>query len=296
MKSLAHRTAALALGLVTLTLTFTLGVAASGQDDIPRVKLDVTGRNGLAKGQVPFETLASNHMVVRARINGKGPFRLIFDLGAPITLLSNKASETAGVIKGDAPRSILFAMRGEAEVDRLEVGGLTARKLPVIVLDHPALKVLGGALGQPLDGIIGYTFFARYKTTIDYQARLMTFEPVEFNVRNLLKDLPERLAAPKVARRQVLAPGGLFGMTVGEPADPLNAPGVPVLGVLPGSPADRAGLKPGDILTTLDGRWTTSIADTFAAAAGAAAGQPVAAAILRDSQEHALTITPTTGL
>ncbi len=50
----------------------------------------------------------------------------------------------------------------------------------MIVLDHPILKALGDFLGRPLDGIIGYTFFARYRTTIDYQARQMTFEPVDF--------------------------------------------------------------------------------------------------------------------
>ena len=74
-------------------------------------------------------------------------------------------------------------MRGEGKVETLEVGDLTAKDLPVIVLDHPALKALGGFLGRPLDGIIGFTFFARYRTTIDYQAREMTFEPVDFEVR-----------------------------------------------------------------------------------------------------------------
>ena len=104
------------------------------------------GTGQKAKAVVPFEMLASNHMVVRAKINGKGPFRLIFDLGAPITLLSNRAGEASGVVKKDAPRSFLFSMRGEASVETLEVGGLTARDLPVIVLDHPALTALGGLL------------------------------------------------------------------------------------------------------------------------------------------------------
>ena len=53
---------------------------------------------------VPFEMLPTNHMLVEARINDKGPYRLIFDLGAPITLLSNRASEGSGVFKADAPR------------------------------------------------------------------------------------------------------------------------------------------------------------------------------------------------
>src|SRR3954469_9016655 len=89
---------------------------------------------------VPFQMLPSNHMVVQAKVNGKGPFRLIFDLGAPITLLSNRAGEAAGGVKKGAPKSFLFSMRGEASVETLEVGGLKARDLPVIVLDHPALR------------------------------------------------------------------------------------------------------------------------------------------------------------
>ena len=71
--------------------------------------------------------LPSNHMVVQATINGKGPYRLIFDLGAPITLLGNQVSEASGVVKADAPRSFLFSMRGEAEVAKLQVGDLTPR-------------------------------------------------------------------------------------------------------------------------------------------------------------------------
>jgi hypothetical protein len=280
----------LALGLstwLTLTLALTLGAAP------PAVAPKEAGKT---KAVVPFEMLASNHMVVRAKLNGKGPFRLIFDLGAPITLLSNKASETAGVVKKDAPRSILFAMRGESQVEKLEVGDLAVKDLPVIVLDHPALRALGGLLGRPLDGIIGFTFFARYKTTIDYQAREMTFEPVDYEVRNLMRDLPDRLVGPKVAHRRVLAPGALFGLNVAEPVDGLNALGVPIVAVLADSPAAVAGLKVGDVLTTLDGRWTASVADTFTAAGGAVAGRPVVVAVLRDGQELTLTVTPREGL
>ena len=248
------------------------------------------------KATVKFEMLPSNHMVVRAKINGKGPYRLVFDLGAPITLLSNRASEAAGVVKPEAPRSFLFSMRGEAEVKTFEVGDLTARDVPVIVFDHPTVKALGGFFRGPLEGILGFTFFARYRTTIDYQARTMTFEPVDFEVRNLLKDLPERMAGPKVARRRVLAPGGLWGLSVGAPAADPGAPGVPIRTVLPDSPASRAGLKPGDILTTLDGRWTTTVADTYAAASGVPAGQAVPVVILRDGQELTLSVTPKPGL
>jgi hypothetical protein len=244
---------------------------------------------------VPFEMLPTNHMMVRARINGEGPYRLIFDLGAPITLLSNRASEAAGVVKPDAPRWFLLGMRGEAEIDRLQAGDLTVTKLPVIVFDHPVLQALGELVGRRIDGIVGFTLFARYRTTIDYQAHQMTFEPVDYQIRDLLKELPDRMLGPKVARHRVLAAAGLWGIQLGEPTGGLDAPGVPVTAVEEGSPAAQGGLRPGDVITTLDGRWTASIADVFAAAADVEPGRAAAVVILRDGQEMTRTVTPADG-
>ena len=249
-----------------------------------------------ARAIVPFSMLPSNHMLVRAMINGKGPYRLIFDLGAPITLLSNQAGETSGVVKADAPRSFLFSMRGEAEVDKLQISDLTVRKLPVIVFDHPALKVLGEVLGQPIDGIIGFTFFARYKTTIDYQVNEMTFESVNFQMRDLLRELPDRLAGPKKVKRHVLAPVGLWGLRLARPIGGVDTPGVPIAEVLAGSPAAAAGLKSGDVITSLDNRWTTTIADTYAAAAGVKPGREIPVVILRDGKEQTLQVRPVDGI
>jgi PDZ domain/Aspartyl protease len=244
---------------------------------------------------VSFEMLPTNHMLVTAKINGKGPYRLIFDLGAPITLLSNRASEAAGVVDADAPRAFLFGMRGEAEIKRLEAGGLTAAKLPVIVFDHPILQALGDMLGRRIDGIMGFTLFARYRTTIDYQTRRMTFVPVDYEVRDLLKDLPDRMLGPKVAKERVLAPSGVWGIRLGHPTGGLDAPGVPVTAVDDDSPAGRGGLKPGDVITTMDGRWTASIADVFAAAADAEPGRSAGVVILRDGKEMTLSVTPADG-
>jgi PDZ domain/Aspartyl protease len=247
------------------------------------------------KAVVPFEMLPTNHMLVEAKINGKGPYRLIFDLGAPVTLLSNRASEASGVVDADAPRAFLFGMRGEAEIAKLEAGELTATKLPVIVFDHPILSALGDVIGRRIDGIMGFTLFARFRTTIDYQTRRMTFEPVEYEVRDLLKELPDRMLGPKVARERVLAPLGVWGIRLGRPTGGLDEPGVPVAAVDDGSPAQRGGLKPGDVLTTLDGRWTASIADVFAAAADAEPGRAAEVVILRDGKEMTLSVTPADG-
>jgi len=247
------------------------------------------------KAVVPFEMLPTNHMLVQARINDKGPYRLIFDLGAPITLLSNRVSEASGVVKPNAPRSFLFGMRGEAEVGKLQVGELTAAKLPVIVLDHPVLKALEEATGRRIDGLMGFTFFARYKTTIDYHAHQMTFEPIDYQIRDLLKELPDRLLGPKVAHHRVLAPSGIWGLRLGEPIGGLDSRGVPIVKVHDNSPADRAGLKPGDVLMTVDGRWTTSIADVYHATAEVEPGRGVTVMIHRNGKEMTLRVTPADG-
>jgi PDZ domain/Aspartyl protease len=248
------------------------------------------------KAVVPFSMLPSNHMVVQATINDKGPYRLIFDLGAPITLLSNQVSEASGVVKADAPRSFLFSMRGEAEIAKLQVGALRTTKLPVIVFDHPALKILGEALGRPIDGIIGFTFFARYRTTIDYQANEMTFEPVDFPIRDLLRELPDRLTGSRKVPRRVVAPGAFLGLRLAKLAGGINSAGVLIAEVLPGSPAALASLKSGDVLTTLDSHWTTSVADAYAAAVSIEPGREIRVGILRDGKEQSLMVRPTDGM
>ncbi len=245
--------------------------------------------------EVPFELLPTNHMIVSATINGKGPYRLIFDLGSPVTLVSRKAATATGLVKPGAPRS-LFNAAGEAKVDSLKLGDLEAEGLPVLVMDHPALKALGQILGRPIDGLMGHTFFARYKTTIDYQARRMTFEPVDHAVRDVFGDLPARLAGPKLAETTILAPAGLWGLVLGEPPDPTDRRGLPVLSVLGGSAAEAAGLRPGDLLTTLDGRWTTTLADAFSAASQLPPGQPAPVVVERDGAPLTLSLIPRAGL
>jgi S1-C subfamily serine protease len=124
----------------------------------------------------------------------------------------------------------------------------------------------------------------------------MTFEPVGYEVRDLLKELPDRLLGPKVARHRVLSAAGLWGMRLGVPTGGLDAPGVPVAAVDDGSPAAKGGLQPGDVITTLDGRWTAAVADVFAAAADVAPGRAAAVVILRDGKEMTLTVTPADGV
>jgi membrane-associated protease RseP (regulator of RpoE activity) len=287
------------LFLLAVLVGFNVGLAmmvlsASQQRRAAANTTSAARQDVLKTAVVPFELLPSNHMVVRAKLNGKGPYRLVFDLGAPITLISNSAAESSGAIDAKTPKSILFSMRGEGKVKALEVGDLSAKDLPVVVFDHPALKALGSFFSGPLDGIIGFTFFARYKTTIDYKAKEMTFTPVDFEIRDLMKDLPKQLSGPRTARERILAPTGLWGLRLGEPLE--DGSGVRISAVLAGSPAAEGGLKTGDALLGIDGRWTTSAADALDASRTLEAGKPVEVEIRREEETLRLSVTPRDGV
>lgn len=248
---------------------------------------------------VPFEMLPSNHMVIEARLNGEGPFNLIFDLGSPIVLLSNRAAERVGALPDDAPRSFLFGARGEGQVTLFQAGPLTAYNVPVVVMDHPAVKALGEALRKPLDGIVGYTLFARYRTTLDYQKKEMTFVPLAGigPVSNLVAELPDRMLGPKVQRTRILAPTALFGLDVADSgADAEPGSGVAITEVHANGPGAAAGFRVGDQILAIDGRWTTHRDDVYTAATACHPHRPVTVEILREGRPLSIRVTPVEGL
>ena len=101
---------------------------------------------------VPFELLKTRHMAVMMKVNGKGPYRLIFDTGAPVVLLNSKIGKQAGLVKGKQPVFSLFNAAGQVKVDKLELGDLTAENVSAVVMDHPTVEAISKALG-PIDGI-----------------------------------------------------------------------------------------------------------------------------------------------
>jgi membrane-associated protease RseP (regulator of RpoE activity) len=283
-----HTTLARRPGLVPALALLVLGSGSACPAQVPDAPADAA-----ISVEVPFEMLPSNHMLVEVMLNDEGPYRLIFDLGSPVTLIGNRAARDAKVVDGRAPTSFLFAAKGEAEVESMRVGELTAEAVPVIVMDHPVVSALGKMLDKPIDGLVGHSFFARYKTTIDYQAKTMSFEPVEHEIRDFIRDLPDRMMGPKVARRIILEPAALFGIDLEDSAD--DRDGVRIASVVPGSPAEEAGLEPGDLLTSLDGRWTVDEADAFDAASKVRPGEPVELTVRRGEETRTLSLTPAVG-
>lgn len=245
---------------------------------------------------VPFELLKTGHMTVMVKVNGKGPYKLIFDTGAPITLLNTKIAKQAGLLAG-VPRSPfpgLFGDVAQVKVKELEVGDQKAESIAAVVMDHPTVEAISRALG-PIDGIVGFPFFARFKTTLDYQAKTLTFVPNGYKPPDVMQGLMLALMVGGEDGPKVLAPAAQWGVVARKDASDEEA-GVVVKDVLAGSAAAAGGIKPGDRLLTLDGRWTDSVPDLYTALAHIKPGLKVKVKVQRDGKSMQLTVTPAAGL
>jgi hypothetical protein len=271
-----------------------------GLADQPTVKPLEKPRSADAKPiTVPFETLKSGHMAVMIKVNGKGPYRVIFDTGAPLHLLNNKLAKEVGLLK-DAPTS-MFPFLGtiaEVKMNKLQVGSAEAANQQAIVMDHPLVEMMSKKLG-PLYGIVGFPFFARYRMTIDYQAEKLTLVPSGYkppgNVLRSMETTMLQLMSASSQPAKVLAPAAQWGVTAGKKADDDQA-GVDIQAVLAGSSAAEAGLKPGDRLLTIDGRWTDSLPDLYEIASHLKPGAAVPLGIQRGGKEMELKIKLRAGL
>jgi hypothetical protein len=246
---------------------------------------------------VPFELLKSRHMAVQVKLNGKGPYRLIFDTGAPTNLVNTRTAKDSGLMKKDDKGGGfgLFSMPGAKTIDTLEIGDVKVEKMPVMVMDHPTVAAISNALG-PIDGLIGFPFFARYKTTIDYQKKEMTFEPNGYVPGDAMQAMMNKLMGAQSGKPEpaIVAPAALWGFGI-DKEEKDDDPGVLIKEVMAGGPAALGGLKEGDKVLTIDGRWTDTIADTYTAASLVRPGRTVIVVVKRDGKEVKISVKPVKG-
>ena len=239
-----------------------------------------------------LEVLKTRHVATSVRINGKDPVRLVFDTGSPITFVRAGAARRIGLIDDKTARGFsLGGLRTMVKAKSVEAGGAEVKDLNVVILDHPTIELIGRFTGG-VDGILGFSFFSRFRTVIDYVAETISFTPNDYVPEEVFGSVMRRvfLGLPD---EKVIAPSGLWGMAID------NAPGgkgVLVKEVFPGTPADSAGLRAGDRILTIDDRWTNGVQECYQAAAGVPAGESVVLAVERGHDQLNLNVTPVKGI
>lgn len=267
-----------------------------------------------------LEVLPSRHLAVQVMLNGQGPFRIILDTGSPVTFVTNAAALKSGLLKPEqAKQPALFGMRGMVTAKTLAIGATQVRDFPLLVLDHPVIETLQQVEG-PLDGILGFSFFSRYRMVIDYVNKTVQFTPNTYQPEDMLGSLMARLMNNQASRR-VLAPLALWGMEVArlqpqptgnkpgagalnkraqkempKQAQSETQPGIEIVRVYANSAASQGGLKAGDRLLSIEDRWTDTLEDCLEAAGQAQPGEKAILHILRQGQPLIVMVTPRTGL
>lgn len=256
--------------------------------------------------EVPYLLTQTNHFVVRALINGKGPFHLVVDTGAPGLFLSKEAAKKAGVESSD---KTYYSVMDEI---RLE-GGPKLEKLKIRVED-PFQLVGMNALGLPgikLDGLMGFSVLARYRITLDPTHQRMIWTRLDFDPKGVVDERPaiRRDDVPlQLQALELLGPAmRVASLFVGKQPETRRIPQgfagflakvegdgdqrqLKVERVWPGTPADVAELKPGDVIAKCDGKEVRDTTQLSEILAKKAAGTKIRLETRRESAERTVEI------
>jgi hypothetical protein len=132
---------------------------------------DFSIRNGQPSTTIPI-VIGENHVYLDVILNGKGPYRFIFDTGGSNVIDPAVAKEIGAFGSGSAQGSGVGSQTESlsfARVSTLQAGDavLTDQLFAVA----PTRQGFGVSAGHPVDGLIGWEVLARYVTTFDYANR-----------------------------------------------------------------------------------------------------------------------------
>lgn len=251
--------------------------------------------------QVPYRLTKTQHILVRAKINGKGPFNFILDTGAPALFVATKVAKKAGT---DPDKN------GWGAFDKFEIeGGVPVAKAKGRIEDPFQLEGMNGLglAGAELHGMIGYNVLARYRIEIDFTKDKMTWMELDFD-----PPAPKGLDGGKAGLPELDAFGALakgLGGLLGRKGKPeVVARGflglelaesdgkVTVKKVLEKGPADKAGLKAGDRIAQFDGKKVENGDGLLKLAAELTAGKDVKLTVVRGDKEREITVKAGEGL
>ena len=85
---------------------------------------------------VPFEMLVTRHMAMQIKVNGKGPYRVIFDTGAPISSISSKVAKESGARVAVHSLACQLVRRVQPTGTKSIASVAWSQDVPVIVMDR----------------------------------------------------------------------------------------------------------------------------------------------------------------
>jgi hypothetical protein len=170
---------------------------------------------------VPFD-LWGDWIVVRASVNGTGPYNVVVDTGAPFSLVSPTVSAAAAA---SSSRGKAYVMRGVGGATRpvTRVDGLTARldgglELPLTWGEDTHASVfdsLSSTAGVRIDGLVGFDLFSRYVVEIDYDGSVLRlYEPAAFAYSG-----PGAMVSLRAGRGRMFIPARVVARDGDEPVD-----------------------------------------------------------------------------
>ena len=152
---------------------------------------DYSLAGGATETTVPFQ-LVNNHLYADVSVNGGKPMPFIFDTGGHDILTPESAKALGVKFEGSQTSSgggDALAQSGVAIVNSIAVGKATLTNQPVSVMSFNTPGVEGIHEG----GMVGYEFFARFVTRIDYGNHTIIFiDKKHFNPKDAGTPVPIR--------------------------------------------------------------------------------------------------------
>ena len=275
----------LVAGLLGLALSPAL--ADEKKDPPPKKKDAVTY-------EIPYRLTDTKHVLVRVKLNGKGPFNFIIDTGAPALIMTEAVAKKVGG-KTD---------EGWTLFDKLDIeGGLSIAKPRGVAIDMFQLKGMNsmGLAGVELHGVIGYNILAQFRIEYDFTETKLKWTPVDFKVPDpkrivdkdksqgsleMIGTLMQFLSAfSGIKPNFEIHPRGFLGTEVEAENKELV-----IKAVLAGSPAEKAGLKVGDRIQQAKGKSLTTADDLLEVVRKLPQGSTLKLSIKRGDETQDITV------
>jgi hypothetical protein len=276
-------------------IVFVVGMPAAWAADPPAKEKEA------AAIEVPYRLTDTKHVLVRAKLNGKGPFNFILDTGAPAVFIPKKVAKKIGIEVDE---------KGWGNFDSFELeGGLKVPKARTRVEDLFQLEGMNGMglAGVELHGVIGYNLLARFRITYDFTQDKLKWVPLNFEPPaiqavgkggegqgslDMMGSIAKMLAGfMGIKPNFEVFPAGFLGVEFEE-----KKSGLFIAAVFKDSPAEKAGFKVGDQLESFRGTSIDDLADFRRAIVKTRPDDELKATLRRGDDKKTVTITLGKGL